>query len=113
MVGTRETDDSGRVFYLPRLTFRFTYSFFVTISGTVVGWISETDIDSAGEPGFVSDKTGKPACLFHVTFPEDNHHQYASLLIQSQDLEEYELLEVLIPANDEEESMEPPKKKSR
>lgn len=86
-------------------------TFLVTHEGTVVGWISETDVDSAGDPGFVSDKTGKPARLFHVTFPEDAHHQYASLLIQSQDLEEYEVLDCLIPQ--EEAPTESAKKKAR
>ncbi|GKY96148.1 hypothetical protein MPSEU_000574800 [Mayamaea pseudoterrestris] len=93
--------------------------------GTVVGWISETDIDKAGAPGFVSERTGKPARLFHCVFPEESHHQYASLLLQTQDVEEYELLECLI---DEKQvaipaasavaaavaaAMEPAKKKAR
>jgi hypothetical protein len=81
-------------------------------AGTVVGWISESDVDKAGEPGFVSERTGKPACLYHVKFPEDTHHQYASLLVQTQDLEEYELLECLIP-EDELRGASPSKKKAR
>jgi hypothetical protein len=80
--------------------------------GTVMGWISETDIDKAGEPGYVCPGTGKPARLYHIVFPEESHHQYASLLLQTQDLEEYELLECLI---DEKElsASESSKKKAR
>jgi len=48
--------------------------------GTVMGWISESDVDSKGNPGFVSNKTGKPASLFRVLF--DNFEQ---------DFEEFEL----------------------
>merc|ERR1712060_612110 len=36
------------------------------IEGTVVGWISERDVDSEGNPGFISFKTGAPANLFHA-----------------------------------------------
>lgn len=77
--------------------------------GTVVGYISETDVDNAGEPGFVSEQTGKPAKLFHVSFDDDPHHPYASYLVQSQDLEEYELTGGILP----EESQSPAKKKAR
>ncbi|GAX20068.1 hypothetical protein FisN_1Lh450 [Fistulifera solaris] len=65
--------------------------------GEVVGWISETDVDKAGEPGFVSEKTGKPASLYHVVFnDEPTHHPYASVLIEFVDLEEYELKECIL-----------------
>lgn len=74
--------------------------------GTVTGWISESDVDKAGEPGFVSEKTGAPAALFHVVFPDEPNHPYSSMLVQSQDLEEYELLECLL----NEEEYRPPKK---
>jgi len=77
--------------------------------GTVVGWISETDVDRAGEPGFVSERTGEPARLYHVAFEDEPHHPYASLLIQEQDFEEYELLECLLP----EDEAGPQKKKAR
>lgn len=77
--------------------------------GTITGWISETDVDSNGEPGFV-DKDGIPARLYHATFPEDPHHAYANHLLAEQDLEEYELLDCLLPV---EEEKEPPKKKAR
>ena len=65
-------------------------------TGTVVGWISATDVDTAGEPGFVSERTGQPANLFHVKFEDDPHHPYSKHLLQSQDLEEHELLEVIV-----------------
>lgn len=78
--------------------------------GTVTGWISETDVDSAGLPGFVSDRTGKPACLFHVDFDDDPNHPYASHLVAAQDLEEYELLECIM---EEEETTASPKKKAK
>jgi len=50
----------------------------------VLGWIADSDKDTAGEPGFVSESTGKPACLFHVKFD-------SSSAIDSQDYEAYEL----------------------
>jgi hypothetical protein len=64
--------------------------------GTVDGYIDAADVDSQGNPGFVSDATGTPANLFHVSFPDDTHHPYASHLINSQDLEEHEILENLM-----------------
>lgn len=80
----------------------------------MVGWISETDVDKAGAPGFVSEATGKPARLYHVVFPEDPHHQYASLLIQTQDLEEYELLESLVDETSADTLSDvPPSKKAK
>ena len=54
-------------------------------TGTVTGWISETDVDSNGEPGFVSSETGKPARLFHAIFDDFE-----------QDFEEFELEECLV-----------------
>lgn len=53
--------------------------------GRVVGWISETDVDSEGNPGFESSRTGQPACLFHVVFDDFE-----------QDFEEWELEEIFI-----------------
>ena len=52
--------------------------------GTVTGWIAADDKDSDGNPGFISEKDGKPAALFHITFDADS-------TIASQDLEEFEL----------------------
>jgi len=74
--------------------------------GTVVGWIADTDVDTNGEPGFVSERTGNPANLFSVVFDDEPNHPYLSLLVQSQDLEEYELKRVFLPPQDT-----PPKKK--
>ena len=54
-------------------------------TGTVTGWISETDVDSNGEPGFVCSETGKPARLFHAVFDDFE-----------QDFEEFELEECLV-----------------
>ncbi len=53
--------------------------------GTVVGWIAETDVDSEGNPGFVSSITDKPAKLFHAVFDAFE-----------QDFEEWELEECLV-----------------
>lgn len=53
--------------------------------GTVVGWIADTDVDSEGNPGFVSSITDKPAKLFHAVFDEFE-----------QDFEEWELEECLV-----------------
>jgi hypothetical protein len=68
--------------------------------GMVTGWISETDKDKDGRPGFVSEKTGMPAKLYHVTFNVDPHHTYFCHLLTDQDLEEWELLENLISDSD-------------
>jgi hypothetical protein len=80
--------------------------------GTVTGWISETDVDQAGQPGYVSEKTGQPARLFHVVFDDNPTHSYAltAPLVSSQDLEEFEVLECLLP---EVEVKSPAKKKAR
>jgi hypothetical protein len=79
--------------------------------GTLTGYISETDVDQSGEPGFVSEKTGKPAKLYHVAFDDEPSHPYASYLVQSQDLEEDELLECMVPEDNSAKS--PAKKKAR
>lgn len=76
--------------------------------GSVVGWIADTDVDTNGEPGFVSERTDKPANLFCVVFDDAPSHPYASLLTQSQDLEEYELEMCLLPPDEE-----PPQKKRK
>ena len=64
--------------------------------GTITGFIHENDVDKHGNPGFISDLSGKPAKLFHVTFPDDPHHPYSAHLINSQDLEVHEVDEVLL-----------------
>ena len=69
----------------------------VTGMGTITGWISDTDMDREGNPGFVSEKTNKPACLFHVTMD-------STCAVASQDFEEYELEDILMESdNDDEE----------
>ena len=60
--------------------------------GRVIGWISKSDVDSGGRPGFVSSKTGQPADLFHVEFQD-----------YEQDFEEYELNEIWIDDDGERE----------
>jgi hypothetical protein len=57
--------------------------------GTVIGWISESDVDSEGNPGFISSKTGTPACLFHAIFQDFE-----------QDFEEWELEELFLDEGD-------------
>jgi len=57
--------------------------------GTVAAWISADDVDSEGNPGFLSEKDGKPAALFHITFD-------ANSAFASQDLEEFELMDTFI-----------------
>jgi len=64
--------------------------------GTIDGYIKSTDVDKDGNPGFVSEVSGKPADLFHVVFPDQPHHQYASFLLNAQDLEEHEVSENLL-----------------
>ena len=50
-----------------------------------------------GDPGFVSEKTGEKAELFNVKFDDDPNHPYANHLLDEQDLEEYEILDCLLP----------------
>ena len=64
--------------------------------GTITGFIKATDVDKEGNPGFISELTGQPTDLFHVVFKDQPHHQYASFLLNSQDLEESEVLERLL-----------------
>jgi hypothetical protein len=71
----------------------------VTQVGTISGYIDSKDVDKQGEPGFVSEATGKPANLFHVDFPDQPHHPYAAHLVSGQDLEESEVLEGLLEEN--------------
>ena len=50
-----------------------------------------------GNPGYVSDKTNKPANLYHVVFDDNPGHPYAQYLLHETDLEEYEILDKLLP----------------
>lgn len=77
--------------------------------GRVIGWISETDCDRHGEPGYISEETNKPASLFHVVFDDSPGHPYFKYLIESQDMEEVEVRKWLI----EDENLQPPKKRAR
>jgi len=56
--------------------------------GKVTGWLDSRDLDSEGNPAFVSERTGKPATLFHVNFAKGD--------VLFVDLEEYELMECLL-----------------
>ncbi len=56
--------------------------------GTIVGWISAEDLDSEGNPGFLSSVSGEPANLFHAVFEDF-----------VQDFEEFELEECLLDEN--------------
>jgi hypothetical protein len=76
--------------------------------GTVTGWIASTDVDTQGNPGYVSEYTNKPADLFHVVFDEELGHPYFPLLLLSQDLEERELLPGLLRATANAASAPPP-----
>lgn len=75
--------------------------------GTVAGWISEEDTDRRGEPGYVSEDTGKPANLFHAVFDDDPGNPYAKEMIDFQDMEEAEVRSMLV----EEKPAEPPSKR--
>ena len=46
-----------------------------------------------GNPGFISEKTGQPANLFHIKFADQPGHPYAKFLLDVQDAEEYEILD--------------------
>jgi len=69
--------------------------------GTVAGYIDAKDKDKNGDPGFVSEATGQPANLFHVTFEDDPNHPYAPHLLSAQDFEGYEIQDLLIPSDGE------------
>lgn len=79
--------------------------------GLIEGYIDESDTDKAGEPGYVSEKTGKPASLFHVTFEDNPGHPYAQYLLDETDVEEFEILDNLLPP--EEPKPESAKKRRR
>ncbi len=55
----------------------------------MTGWISADDVDKEGNPGFISEKDGEPAALYHVSFD-------SNAPIASQDLEEFELKHLFI-----------------
>mmetsp|Transcript_9364 Transcript_9364/g.15564 ORF Transcript_9364/g.15564 Transcript_9364/m.15564 type:complete len:368 (-) Transcript_9364:211-1314(-) len=78
-------------------------------TGKIVGWIAETDTDRNGEPGYVSEDTGKAASLFHIAFEDQPGHPYGKHLIDSIDMEEEEVRKLLI----EEDADSPRKKRAR
>ena len=57
--------------------------------GTCTGWISDKDVDKENNPGFVSERTNQPACLFHVTMDVD-------CPVSAQDFEDFEMEEILV-----------------
>lgn len=59
--------------------------------GKIVGWISAEDVDSEGNPGFLSSLSGEPANLFHAVFEDF-----------VQDFEEFELKECLLDEKSDE-----------
>ena len=81
--------------------------------GTVKGWIAETDVDKNGEPGFISERSGKPANLFEVVFDEERSHPYFTLLLERQDMEQYEVEAGLVPLDEKQEEEGPPNKKQK
>ena len=65
------------------------------VKGTVIGFLSETDLDKSGNAAFISTKTskystkGEPAKLFHIALDEEDMDNDAIVF----DLEEWELHE--------------------
>jgi hypothetical protein len=76
--------------------------------GSVTGWISESDCDRHGDPGYVSEETKKPASLFHVVFDDAPGHPHFKYLVESQDMEEAEVRKWLL-----EEDAQQPRKRAR
>eukprot|EP00804_Cyclotella_cryptica_P011323 CCRYP_016339-RA/>CCRYP_016339-RA protein AED:0.53 eAED:-0.05 QI:0/0/0/1/1/1/2/0/1134 len=66
--------------------------------GTILGFISERDKDSKGNPGFVSSRDGRPAKLFHVVFDKEN-----PCFLLNKDFEEWEIKEQCEWIDDESE----------
>eukprot|EP00542_Grammatophora_oceanica_P018281 CAMPEP_0194027272 /NCGR_PEP_ID=MMETSP0009_2-20130614/1446_1 /TAXON_ID=210454 /ORGANISM="Grammatophora oceanica, Strain CCMP 410" /LENGTH=319 /DNA_ID=CAMNT_0038666277 /DNA_START=105 /DNA_END=1064 /DNA_ORIENTATION=- len=79
--------------------------------GSVAGWISETDLDSAGEPAYICEAKDQPADLFHVVFEDQPRHQYAKYLLDSIDMELEEIVENVI--DEETVAKPPPRKRTR
>lgn len=66
-----------------------------------------------GNPGFISESTGEPANLFHVVFEDQLGHPYASILLDTQDFEEYEIIDKVLPEDVSAVPPEGPKKRRR
>lgn len=60
----------------------------------------------------MSESTGEPANLFHVIFEDQPSHPYASILLDTQDFEEYEIVDNVLP-DDVAGAAAGPKKKKR
>jgi len=67
--------------------------------GTIRGYIDETDTDKNGNPGFFSTKMEKADHLFHIVFDtkHNSSYPYSKHYLKCIDLEEYELLDFLLP----------------
>jgi hypothetical protein len=66
--------------------------------GIVKGWLDSTDVDSSGNPAFISELTGQPGVLFHIVFKvekELNKKYGADLLLDYVDIEQWELEELM------------------
>ena len=57
------------------------------VDGTVTGFLSRHDKDSAGAPAFTCTRTNRPAALFHVVFDAGNEY------FKHKDVEEWEFKE--------------------
>jgi hypothetical protein len=64
--------------------------------GIVKGWLDSSDIDSNGDPAFISELTGAPGVLFHIVFKAEkqlNKRYRAEMLLDYVDIEQWELEE--------------------
>lgn len=66
----------------------------VTLTGIVTGWLDDTDVDSKGNPAYVSDRSKEPAKLFHVDFDETAD-------ITGTDMDESEVMAQLVHPEDD------------
>lgn len=57
------------------------------MKGTIIGFLSETDVDKAGNAAFISTKTGQPSKLFHIALDEKDKDNDTIVV----DLEEWEI----------------------
>uniref|UniRef100_A0A7S2P0S4 Uncharacterized protein n=2 Tax=Leptocylindrus danicus TaxID=163516 RepID=A0A7S2P0S4_9STRA len=66
----------------------------VTLTGIVTGWLDDTDVDSKGNPAYVSERSKEPAKLFHIDFDETSD-------ITGIDMDESEVIEQLVHPQDD------------
>ena len=57
--------------------------------GTITGWLSETDVDSEGNPAFLSERNGKPAQLFHISFSPETNNGLLFVDLEGYEVEKY------------------------